>query len=247
MQDLDHIIQGLQPIGEAGFPSVICPVIFIGGCNFTCPYCLNADLVKNPKDRKFIPLSEIEKYVKENGEEHILISGGEPCLNPALGDLVDALKKMGLKVRLSTNGSRQHVLYSMIFDYGVSFVAMDIKTNIWYGDKWKKFMTEDERNSVRDSVEILDSTLMGNKEKAPEGFTFEYRTTMYPRAVSREDVMAISETVNKDAIWYLQQFRPREGLLSPEASSVKPYTNEELDKFVNLAKNSLKKTYVRWP
>ncbi len=247
MHKLDNIIVKMNSIAEAGFPDVMCPVIFLGGCNFKCPYCLNADLVTNPRDRKFIPLSEIEKYVKDNGEEHILISGGEPCLNPDLGDLIDALKKMGLKVRLSSNGSRAEVLHDMIFDHGVSFVALDVKTDLTSSQNWGHFMSEDDRDDAVASVYFLNILLDQDVVKHMDGFTFEFRTTLYPPLVGWDQIESISKTIHPDSVWYLQQFRPREGLLSPEASSVKPYTTEELDELVKLAQKRVKKTYVRWP
>ena len=234
----------------------MCPVIFLAGCNFRCPYCLNADLVFPSADRKPIPLEEIERYVKDNGEEHILISGGEPCLDPGLGPLVDALKAMGLKVRLSTNGSMADVLEDMVFRHGVSFVAMDLKTDINDRSVWGAFMQGDrEVENVRRSMGLLHSTLYpadstvypGTSLRPADGFSFEFRTTLYPPYVGEEEIFQLSFLIDENAVWYLQQFRPREGLLDPAASTVRPFTQGQLDRLLSIARKRVKRTELRWP
>ena len=246
MQTLNDIVQDLQPIAEAGFPGCICPVIFLGGCNFTCPYCLNADIVTSSSERRRIPLSDIENYVKDNGEDNILISGGEPCLQPLLGDLIDALKAMGLKVRLSTNGSRHEVLHRMIYKHGVSFVAMDIKTDLYNPLKYKMFMSETDRIETMTSMAILNETVK-DKHGLPDGFSFEFRTTLYPPAVGKDEIEKISHQISPQAIWYLQQFRPRRDLLSKEAETMTAHSDEELNELLAIARKTIKSSFVRWP
>jgi pyruvate formate lyase activating enzyme len=234
----------MLPIAEAGFPDVMCPVIFLGGCNFKCPYCLNSELVTNPTGDKTIPVDEVIKYCLDNGEESILISGGEPCLQPGLGHLVDLLQSNGISVRLSTNGSRADILEEMIYDHGVSFVAMDIKTDLFNSSKWSMFMDEMERDEVLASMTILN---YHDVKRVAKGFSFEFRTTLYPPAVGEMEIEAISSRINPKAIWYLQQFRPRDGLLSTDASSVTPYTKDEVNFLLAVAKERVSKTFVRWP
>ena len=120
-------ISKMNEVSEAGFPDIMCPVVFLSRCNFKCPYCLNTELV-SPKEIKSIPISEVLQYVKDNREEHILISGGEPCLHNNICNLVDVFRNSGLRVRLSTNGSFPHTLQKLIFHHSLSFIAMDIKT-----------------------------------------------------------------------------------------------------------------------
>ena len=65
-----------------------------------------------------------------NQEEYILSSGGEPCIWPGIIDLVAFLHSRGYKVRLSTNGTYPDRVKYMVDSGILSFVAMDIKTDL---------------------------------------------------------------------------------------------------------------------
>ena len=84
------------------FPGYTSLVIYSGGCNYHCPYCFNPDL------RKKEPISF--KLVKKACEEHIdfidavVLTGGEPYLNPQLSKIIRYVKSKGLKIKINTNG-----------------------------------------------------------------------------------------------------------------------------------------------
>ncbi|MBU1615666.1 4Fe-4S cluster-binding domain-containing protein, partial [bacterium] len=42
-------IKGFQGISLIDYPGRISTVIFVGGCNFRCPFCHNKDLVLSPE------------------------------------------------------------------------------------------------------------------------------------------------------------------------------------------------------
>ncbi|RKY98903.1 MAG: anaerobic ribonucleoside-triphosphate reductase activating protein, partial [Candidatus Hydrothermota bacterium] len=70
------------------FPGRICSIIFIGGCNFRCPFCQNPELV-DPKTLKMTPsLSDdevIEKLQKRKKFiDGVAFTGGEPLVYPKL-------------------------------------------------------------------------------------------------------------------------------------------------------------------
>lgn len=58
----------------------------------------------------------------------ITITGGEPSLHKDLPDFIREVKKMGLKVKLDSNGSSPSLLKECIND--VDYVAMDIKSSL---------------------------------------------------------------------------------------------------------------------
>ncbi|VAW35375.1 Ribonucleotide reductase of class III (anaerobic), activating protein [hydrothermal vent metagenome] len=59
--------------------------------------------------------------------EGVVISGGEPTLQPGLADFCRAVREMGFLVKLDTNGSRPEVLKRLLADNLLNFIAMDIK------------------------------------------------------------------------------------------------------------------------
>ena len=42
------IIHGLQKLTLLDYPGKVAATLFLGGCNFRCPYCHNGDLVLSP-------------------------------------------------------------------------------------------------------------------------------------------------------------------------------------------------------
>lgn len=239
-------IIGLQPVAEAGFPDVTCPVIFLPGCNFRCPYCMNSKAVTWGGITKYTP-DDVIKYLKDNGEDQLLISGGEPCLHFTLPDLINTFKEEGIRVRLSTNGSRPAVLADLIESRSIEFVAMDIKMPLYpqHSDFLVQTVNSDLRNveKVRESVDLLNNFLGAGRQ----GFSVEFRTTLYPNAVNENDIKAIGKAIHPKAQWVLQQFRKAKSMLDPAAYDVQPYSDEEVQSLLETAKQVHEKTDVRWP
>ena len=233
MEDL--FVAGYGDIAEAGFPDVLCPVIFLEGCNFKCPYCLNAKLVTKENNKK-IPLDFIiEKY--KGKEDKILISGGEPLYNKKIYDFIKKLKYNGFQVRISTNGSFPEILQHLISSKMISFVAMDVKTGFDDTKKWSNFSNQENVfNNVLKSIDILNK----------KNIDYEFRTTLFPPLVNEKDIVSISNKINPEANWFLQPFRLKETLLGGNfVGKVKPYEIEELKKLVNIARQKVKNTRIR--
>src|SRR5210317_1868478 len=98
---------------ESG-PDNFSPSIFLGNCNFKCPYCMNSKLVKNPISFKAIDLKEVEDFVKNNNCEWINISGGEPTCTKNLLSFIKELKSWNCKISLSTNGYNFKIIKSIL-------------------------------------------------------------------------------------------------------------------------------------
>jgi len=250
--DTTLILAGMNPVAEAGFPDVICPVIFLTGCNLRCPYCLNSSLVNSDLKQSKISLREVASYLLDNGETNILISGGEPCINgDCLVDLAKLFCDLGIKVRLSTNGTYPTVLEMLLKADLLSFVAVDIKTNV-FGDSLKMALLAGHK-----SVEIAKCLALNINQslcdissyaKNHKVFSYEVRTTLYPPTVDEDDIVAIAKHIPSDAVWVLQQFRAKKGLLGgDDVASVVPYGNDVLDKMLNEAKRYVKNVSVRYP
>jgi pyruvate formate lyase activating enzyme len=229
-------VAGYSDIAEAGFPDVLCPVIFLEGCNFKCPYCLNAKLVKKENNKK-IPLDFIiERY--KSREEKILISGGEPLSNEKIYEYIAKLKNNGFQVRISTNGSFPEILQHLIFHKMISFVAMDIKTGFCNLKKWDIVS-----NKSCIFYEILESIVILNKRNVD----YEFRTTLFPELIDEKDIVSISTKINNDANWFLQSFRMKKNLLGCNLSDkIKVYEKEDVQKLLNIARQKIKNTRIRY-
>ena len=99
-------IKGLEKFSPRDYPGVISATVFLGSCNFRCPYCHNAGLVLNPDDLPTFPMDYFTHFLDSRKDwlEGICITGGEPLLHPDLADFLTLLKKRNLLVKLDTNG-----------------------------------------------------------------------------------------------------------------------------------------------
>lgn len=121
-------ISGLQKMTLLDYPGKIACTVFLGGCNFRCPFCHNGELL----DGAMTPVMEEEEFLaflsKRMGLlDAVCVSGGEPTLQPGLADLLEEIKKMGYLVKLDTNGSRPEILKDLVNRGLLDYVAMDIK------------------------------------------------------------------------------------------------------------------------
>ena len=102
-------------------------------------------------------------------------------------------------------------------------------------------------NGIQETITYLNSKAEGVLD-ASRPFTFEFRTTLDPRYVDKNAIKAISCLISPNAVWYLQQFRARKGLLGGDyMADVKPYDEETLNEFVRIAKENVENVRLRWP
>lgn len=229
-------IYGYNTISEAGFPNIVCPVVFLKECNMRCPYCLNRKLVIGEPEE--IDINSVIDDMKKHQEKQVLISGGEPCLSNYLEELIVFMKDSGFNVLLSTNGSRPDIVEKLIKNKMVVFFAIDIKSGFEDVTKWK---------DVSPNPHICDSVLKTIDLVGNSGIKHEFRTTLYPPLVKEGDIISISKKINKKSTWILQQFRKNNRLLNEsKVKNVDPYDMETLNDFVRLAKKNISSVNVRY-
>lgn len=205
------MISGLQRLTLLDYPGKIACTVFLGGCNFRCPFCHNGSLVVPSEISELMSEDEFFAFLdsRVGRLEGVCISGGEPTLTPNLADFVRKIKEKGFSVKLDTNGSRPEVLRSLIDENLLDYVAMDIKNSPENYGKTVGFNSEfGIRNSkliesVRESAKIL---MQGRVD-------FEFRTTLCRELHSEGDIEAIGKWLSGDEKFYLQSYRDEGDLL----------------------------------
>ncbi len=89
------------------YPGKVASTIFLGGCNFRCPFCQNGILVVAPGEQPDYSQEELLTFLKKRKGilDGVCISGGEPTLSDGLEEFLGKIKELGYAVKLDTNGS----------------------------------------------------------------------------------------------------------------------------------------------
>ena len=123
-------IQGLQKMTLLDYPGKVACTVFLGGCDFRCPFCHNGELVLSPAPAEMNQEELLAFLKKRQGLlDGVCITGGEPLLRPDLPQLLEAVKALGYPVKLDTNGSHPRALVDLVERKLVDYVAMDVKNS----------------------------------------------------------------------------------------------------------------------
>jgi len=97
-----EIFYSVQGEGKlAGVPSVF---VRTSGCNLRCTWCDTPYASWNPGGED-LPLEDIVARVLRFSARHVVLTGGEPMIQPQVADLVALLHQRGLHVTLETAGT----------------------------------------------------------------------------------------------------------------------------------------------
>ena len=124
-------IHGLQKLAMVDYPGKLAATVFTGGCNLRCPFCHNALLVTRLAETPEIPEREVLDFLSSRKGllDGVVLTGGEPLLQPGLADFCAHVRERGFAVKLDTNGSFPDRLRALVSQGLVDYVAMDVKNS----------------------------------------------------------------------------------------------------------------------
>ena len=232
------IIGGIQKNSLIDYPGKLSCVLFLSGCNFTCPYCHNPQLVKSDSaDSDCLDENAVYEFLESRKGliDGVVISGGEPTLQKNLPFLCNEIRKMGYLVKLDTNGSRPKAIKLLINEGLVDYFAMDIKS--------------DPLSYPPVIVEPYDpsKTLASIKAIMGSGIKYEFRTTCVKQIVDEEHIEKISKTIKGAELYVLQQFHSDNAVLNPQffAKTGGGHNEDELRRLKFIAELWVKECVVR--
>lgn len=218
-------IKGFQGTSLLDYPGRIASLIFTGGCNLTCPFCHNPSLVLSPQDHPDYPFEVLLHEIAERRSfiDGVVISGGEPTLDPDLPEFLRAVKRLGLLVKLDTNGLEPDVLSDLLAAGLLDYIALDVKTApSRYG----------ELHPLPVDLDLLPQSISLIKSA---GIAYEFRTTCVPGYVEDRDISTMGALLQGGKLWVLQQF-VAENSLDPLLRSSAPHPDAKLLHFADLAR-----------
>jgi pyruvate formate lyase activating enzyme len=195
-------IGGLQKLTLSDFPGRVAAVVYTQGCNYRCPYCHNPELVRGPARDLLDPDEVLRFLAQRRGQlDGVVLTGGEPTLQPDLAHFVTRIRALGHAVKLDTNGSRPAVLEALLDAGLLDYVALDLKAP----PRRYREVTGGDSGPVLLSLGIL----------ARSGVEHEVRTTVAPPLVTVEDTLEIGALIPPGTRHVLQPFVARDSLLDP--------------------------------
>ncbi|MBN1867998.1 anaerobic ribonucleoside-triphosphate reductase activating protein [Candidatus Sumerlaeota bacterium] len=195
-------IAGFEKCSLVDYPGKMAAVVFTPGCNMDCFYCHNRWIVSAGADFcAYDPEQVLEFLDTRNGLlDGVVITGGEPTLQPGLEEFIGRVRDLGYPVKLDTNGTNPARLGRLIERGLVDYVAMDLKapldSNGSHCDYESLCGSGIDLEAVEASVRLL---LQGWVE-------YEFRTTVAPQ-LGRDDLMAIARSIRGARRYVLQQYR----------------------------------------
>lgn len=242
------LILGLNKTTLLDYPGELAAAIFLGGCNFRCPYCHNRDLVISPSSLPPYSLEEILAFLsKRRGIlGNVCISGGEPTLNPDLPEFLGKIKTLGYSIKLDTNGSNPDMLKLLIDERLINYCAMDIKNS---PEKYLPTVGLDSSPESADADSGSD-TLMSNIKRSADillsntdsSFLYEFRTTIVKELHDKNDIRVISKWLSGARAYFLQSYVENENVIQKGFHS---YDEETLRSFAAICRERIPNTYLR--
>jgi len=195
-------IGGLTKQSFIDWEGKLTAVIFTKGCNFRCGYCHNPSLVLPELFHSTTDISEADVllYLKSRigWLDGVVVTGGEPTIQPDLKNFIQKIKQLGFAVKLDTNGTNPILLQQLIDEKLIDYVAMDIKSGLT--------QTEYEKVTDINSASLFAKVLKSVKILRSNIIPCQFRTTLLPGIHAEE---AIQQLKNKmlGYDYVLQKFR----------------------------------------
>ena len=205
--DITLLISGLQKLTLLDYPGTVACTVFTGGCNFRCPFCHNAALVRPEELNRENEEEQVLSFLKKRVGilDGVAITGGEPLLHADMPAFLEKVRALGYKIKLDTNGSFPDRLVEIVRAGLVDRVAMDVKNAPALYAKTAGVAGLDLRPIERSK----DFLLAGEVD-------YEFRTTVVRGLHTAESLAGAARWIEGAREYYLQQYKDSGHVLTPE-------------------------------
>lgn len=235
-------ILGLQKLTLLDFPDHLAAIVFLGGCNFRCPFCQNSSLVLTPQALPAVSQEEFSAFLKKRSGilDGICVTGGEPTLHRDLPEFLASIKTAGYLVKLDTNGTNPQMLEELLRQKLVDYVAMDIKAG--RANYARVCGLTDSAQTASLLEKIMRSVTLLQNASIP----YEFRTTAVKGLHTTEDFEDIRTWLSGCPNYYLQSFRDCPEVLLPN-HSFSSFSETELQEILACLQETIPQARLRDP
>jgi len=185
-----------EPLSLTDFPHRLAATVFTVGCNFSCPYCHNPELVRATEETPQLTYDAFFDFLRRrrgrlNG---VCITGGEPTLHQDLPDFIRRIRTLGYAVKLDTNGSNPEMLAQLLDASLLDYAAMDVKAAPSRYDDVTR--CPGARLLAEASIALLGKHHVAH----------EFRTTILPRLFGERDLDELAGMLPEGSTYVIQNF-----------------------------------------
>lgn len=194
-ESIVNAIYSITPFSLLDYPDKTACILWFAGCNMRCLYCYNPDIVLG---KGKISNAQALKFISSRKGllDGVVLSGGECTLHKNIIPLITEIKRMGMLVKIDTNGSSPKVLKLLLQNKLVDYVALDFKGT---AASFRKITQSDFFQRFEETLVLL---LHSN-------IKFEVRTTVHSDLINEQDLMWMHNYLEKKGYkgkYYLQNF-----------------------------------------
>lgn len=226
-------IHGLNKTTLLDYPGHVAATIFLGRCNFCCPFCQNGDLVLRPESQPVIEKEEVFRFLKKRKGvlAGVCITGGEPTLEEELEEFIINIREIGYLVKLDTNGYRPEIIDRLFEQNLLDYIAMDIKNSMGKYEMTAGLKHID-TDRIRKSIQLIMES----------GIDYEFRTTVVKELHKERDFIEIGKEIEGAKAYFLQGYQESEAVVRPGFHA---YEKEEMEKIAMLVSSFVPNVKLR--
>ena len=189
-------VGGLTPLSSCDWPGELVATVFTQGCPFDCPYCHNPHLLAADAGEAawadVIALLQARRGLLDG----VVFSGGEPTVQPALGDAMREVRALGFQVGLHTAGPLPERLEAVL--PLVDWVGFDAKASFGEYERVTRVPGSGQR------------ALASLRALVASGVPYEVRTTIHPDLLDAVAVDRLAAELAAEGVtaWAVQAYRP---------------------------------------
>lgn len=196
MNATDLKVGGLTRLSTCDWPGQLAATVFCQGCAWDCPYCHNPGLRPAYAETQ-IAWPDVLQFLRARRGllDAVVFSGGEPTLQPALLDAVEAVRALGFRIGLHTTGMNPEAFARLL--PLLDWVGFDVKA---------PFANYPRITGVKQSGELALRSL---GYLLASCVSYEVRTTVHPSLLTAADLLLLKEQLLDLGVrWFtIQRFR----------------------------------------
>jgi pyruvate formate lyase activating enzyme len=192
-------------------------------------------LIEHPEKFQTVLLSSLDHHLRANHDflDGVCITGGEPTLYNGLTQFIEHIKELDLKIKLDTNGTNPELIFELIENNKIDYIAMDLKGPV--DERYNEMSgIKTDLKKIKKSIQIIMNS----------SIDYEFRTTVVPKLIGENEIIEMSNYVSGAEKYVLQQFIPGHAR-KEELRLVKPYDNKTMKTLQKLAKKNIENVFLR--